>query len=170
MKKHFCKCILIFKFDISNIILVTFRNICRLLNVLHSPGSSAVPEVVIALDAEKAFDCVSWKYLFSVLEQFGFTEKSIISIRTLYSAPTARIRINGRLTDHIELERSTCWGCPLSSTLFTVYIKPLAQVRREDSAILGTVVNNKEQKIAFYADDVFNSLVRQWIWGKVEKM
>lgn len=82
------------------------------------------------MEAEKAFDRVSWEYLFLVLERFGFTEKSINSIKTLYSAPTARIRINGRLTDRIKLESSTRQGCPLSSALFALYMEPLAQAIR----------------------------------------
>lgn len=110
--------------------------------------------MLISLDAEKAFDRVSWEYLFLVLERFGFSESSINSIKTLYSAPTARVKINGRLTDRIKLERSTRQGCPLSPTLFALYIEPLAQAIRESSNIHGIVIDSREQKIALYADNV----------------
>ena len=110
--------------------------------------------VLVSLDAEKAFDCVSWEYLFLVLERFGFTENSINSIKTLYSAPTARIKKNGRLTECIKLERSTRQGCSLSPTLFALYIVPLAQAIRENENIQGITHNETEHKIGLYADDV----------------
>ena len=49
----------------------SFTNIRQLLNIIHSPASTAVPEVVIALNAEKAFDRVEWRNLFECSRKFG---------------------------------------------------------------------------------------------------
>ena len=73
----------------------TQDNIRRSLHIIHNIRESKMGAALISLDAEKAFDCVSWEYLFLVLERFGFTKNSIDIFRTLYSAPTARVKING---------------------------------------------------------------------------
>lgn len=72
----------------------------------------------------------------------------------MYSAPTTRIKINGRSTDHFNFERSTHQGYPLSPTLFALYIETLAQAVRENNHIEGISLRDNEHKIALYADDV----------------
>ena len=71
-------------------------------------------------------------------------------IRTLYSSPNARIKINGHLSQVVNLER----GCPLSPALFALFIEPLAQLIRDDEVIKGVMIRGLEQKICLYADDV----------------
>lgn len=39
-----------------------FYNVRTLFNVIYSKGTTAIPEVVISVDAEKAFDRVEWGY------------------------------------------------------------------------------------------------------------
>lgn len=43
--------------------------------------------IIAALNAEKALDRVSWKFLFSTLERFGFGESFIIWIKVLCTSP-----------------------------------------------------------------------------------
>ena len=88
-----------------------------------SQGSEAM---MLSLDAEKAFDRVSWKYFFQALARFGFGDNFIPWIRILYSEPRAAIRVNGHLSTPFSLERGTLQGCPLSPALSAIFIEPLA--------------------------------------------
>ena len=47
--------------------------------------------IIPSLDTEKAFDSVSWQYLYKVLNKFGFNELVINSINAIYDNSTARI-------------------------------------------------------------------------------
>ena len=110
--------------------------------------------VLVSLDAEKAFDCVGWTYLYKVLGKFGFNGDFIKCIRSLYDEPTARVKVNGTLTDRIKLERSTRQGCCLSPTLFDIFIEPLAQAIRQQHNIKGVEIRGSEHKLGLFADDV----------------
>lgn len=99
----------------------------------------------------KRLTCVRWEYLFLVLEHFGFAEKSINSIENLYSAPTARIQINGCLADHVKFERFRDAPFHIPFFFFALYIELLAQAIREDCSIQGILVF---LLVVLYADDV----------------
>ncbi len=57
--------------------------------------NSDVPEVVLTLDAEKAFDRVEWRYLLQVMESFGFDDGFISWVKLLYVSPQASVLTNG---------------------------------------------------------------------------
>ena len=127
----------------------TQDNIRRTLHVIHKIKKDKTPTALISLDAAQAFDKVSHKL---TLERFGFDDKAIQCIKTLYTNPTARIKINGSLTDRFEIEQGCRQGCSLSPSLFALFIEPLAQKIREN--IIGIEINGDEHVISLFADDV----------------
>jgi len=72
--------------------------------------------------------------------------------------PHSRIKMNGSLSNTIHLERGCRQGCPLSPTLFALFIESLAQAIREDSDITGVLIGNTQYKICLYADDILMTL------------
>ena len=95
------------------------HNTGRLLKIIHS-SSNDTPEIVVSLDAEKAFDRVEWRYLYEAMDGFGLGENSILWVRLLYSSPMASIQTNNTLSPLFSLWRGTRQGCPLSPLLFAI--------------------------------------------------
>lgn len=89
----------------------THDSIRRTLHIIEEAKNQKLSMALVSLDAEKAFDRVSWSFLYKVLERLGFDDKFIRCIQSLYSAPMARIKINGHLSTHFQLYRGTRQGC-----------------------------------------------------------
>lgn len=124
-----------------------------MLNIINLKHSSQTPEV-ISLDAEKAFDCVEWEYLFTVLQKFGFGDNFIKWIHLLYASPQASVHNNNNRSSYFRLGRGTRQGCPLSPLLFALAIEPLSFALRSSPSLQGVLRSGIEIKLSLYVDDL----------------
>uniref|UniRef100_A0A671TSK6 Reverse transcriptase domain-containing protein n=1 Tax=Sparus aurata TaxID=8175 RepID=A0A671TSK6_SPAAU len=115
---------------------------------------SQAAEMVISLDAEKAFDRIEWDYLFSVLGKFGFGSKFISWKQLLYSAPSACVTTNFQRSEYFPLSRGTRQGCPMSPLLFAIAIEPLSIALKSSSCFTGIFRAGLEHRVSLYADDL----------------
>uniref|UniRef100_A0A8C7WVH9 Reverse transcriptase domain-containing protein n=1 Tax=Oryzias sinensis TaxID=183150 RepID=A0A8C7WVH9_9TELE len=109
---------------------------------------------ILSLDAEKAFDRVNWKFLIAALHKFGFVEAFINWIKILNHNPNASVRTNKQTSNRFFLGRGTRHGCPLSPSLFAIFIEPLAAAIRQNESIKGIKTKHSHHKISLYADDI----------------
>uniref|UniRef100_A0A8C7ZH32 Reverse transcriptase domain-containing protein n=1 Tax=Oryzias sinensis TaxID=183150 RepID=A0A8C7ZH32_9TELE len=130
------------------------HNLRRLFNIIFTRGEKPTPELLISLDAEKAFDRVEWSYLFFTLAKFGFGDSFISWVKLLYAFPVASIQTNGYRSEYFPLARSTRQGCPLSPLLFAIAIEPLAISLRTLENYTGILRAKCEHKVSLYADDL----------------
>lgn len=109
------------------------------MNIIYSPTSSEMPEVVLSLDAEKAFDRVKWDFLFSCMQRFGYGPNFFSWIRLLFSAPKASVITHSKQSLYFQLSRNTHQGCLLNPLLFALSIKPLFFILKSLPYICGIV-------------------------------
>ena len=105
----------------------TQDNIRRTLHIMNHIAKNKMEGIVISIDAEKAFDSVNWDFLYRTLHRFGFHARIIKTIQSLYNNPTARVKVNGYLSNRFTLEKGTRQGCAWSPILFALFLEPLAQ-------------------------------------------
>jgi hypothetical protein len=79
--------------------------------------------VIILLDAEKAFDKIKLTFIIKVLERSGIQGPYLNIIKAIYSKPVANIKLNGEKLKAIPLKSGTRQGCLLSSYLFNIVLK-----------------------------------------------
>uniref|UniRef100_A0A3Q3A4Q3 Reverse transcriptase domain-containing protein n=1 Tax=Kryptolebias marmoratus TaxID=37003 RepID=A0A3Q3A4Q3_KRYMA len=138
----------------------TQDNVRKTLHVMREVTQQKLEALILSLDAEKAFDSVGWSFLYRVLSKFGFHTTIIDTFKSLYNKPTARIKINGDLTNSFTLERGTRQGCCASPLLFALFIEPVAQLIRQRSDIRGVTMTSGEQKLSLFADDLLINITQ----------
>lgn len=127
-----------------------YHNLHCLFNIVYSEHSTQLPEIVISLDAHKAFDRIEYGHLFKSSSKFGFGPPFTSWIQT-----QASVRTNNIDSEYFILHRGTRQGSPLSPLLFNLAIEPLAIALRQNNEILGNNGGGGQvHKISLYADDL----------------
>jgi len=86
------------------------------------------PRVMLKLDIAKAFDSVSWGFLFQVLRKAGLGPRFCELVAILLSTASTRVVLNGEPGPPIWHRRGLRQGDPLSPTLFVLMMNTLSRV------------------------------------------
>jgi hypothetical protein len=114
--------------------------------------------VLLSLDAKKAFDSVNHEYIEETLRAYGFGEGFIGIFKILYSKITARILVNGFMSESFKIGRGVKQGDALSCAIFILCIDPLLRNINKSKVIKPVELRYEKQlfyfKGAAFADDV----------------
>ena len=122
-------------------------------DIMQYTEENNIPGLLLLIDFEKAFDSVSWSFLYKVLELFGYGN-SVIPWKKLFNC-NARLSVNqcGNLSSFFYIGRGCRQGDPISPFLFILCAEILGIMIRNNQNITGIIINEKEHKLSQYADD-----------------
>jgi hypothetical protein len=113
--------------------------------------------VLIKLDLTRAFDSISWSFLFEILRGMGFGEMFLKWISFIMSSASSRISVNGVPGYRIQHVRGLRQGDPISPMLFNCGMEALTALisRAVQFQLLSPLVGcSAKQRLSIYADDM----------------
>ena len=129
------------------------ENLRLIYDLISFLEQNNLPGLLLNIDFEKAFDSLSWTFMFKVLDAFGFQNGIKQWIKTFYTNIKSSVLINGKLSDWFPIKRGCRQGDPISPYIFILCVEILAIMIRNNKSITGVNINNVEYKISQYADD-----------------
>ena len=128
-------------------------NIRTILDMIEYSQLEEDSNLITFIDYEKAFDNIEWNFMKKSLKAFGFNNRFIDWINTLYKEIGSCIMNNGFTSTFFPITKGIRQGCPLSALLFVITVEILAIEIRTNKNVRGIVLNGKEIKISLLADD-----------------
>ena len=84
--------------------------------------------IVVKVDFRKAFDLVSWQFLYYMMGRLGFFSKWIGWVKTYMESPTLLVLVNGSPTKEFQPKIGFRQGDPISPFLFLIVAEGLARM------------------------------------------
>jgi hypothetical protein len=122
-------------------------------DLMHYTEHKQIPGLLMLIDFEKAFDSISWKFLYKTLNFFNFGPSFKKWIQLLNTDMKASVLQSGFLSDQFNIERGCKQGDPLSPYLFLLCAEILALLIKGNKSIKGITIGSLVYKIVQYADD-----------------
>ncbi|KAL5260053.1 hypothetical protein ACHWQZ_G010240 [Mnemiopsis leidyi] len=108
---------------------------------------------ILQADLEKAFDSVSHKFLFTVLQNMGFGNYLVNLIKIAFNGCMSFANVNGHLSSPIYLLRGLHQGSPLSPVLFLLVSQVLTKRLENNPDIRGLSISGVSVLTSLFADD-----------------
>ena len=122
-------------------------------DIMHYTEQNNLPGLLVQIDFAKAFDSLSWNFLYKVMSLFGFSENLISWIKLFNTDIHAFVLQCGNLSKPISIMRGCRQGDPISPYLFILSAEILSLLVENSSEITGINTDQHSFKITQFADD-----------------
>ena len=109
--------------------------------------------LLMLIDFEKAFDSISWKFMYKVFEFFNFPADIVNWIKLFNKNMESTIIQCGILSDFFTLQRGCKQGDPLACYEFIICGEILSILIKNNTLIKGIIIGDFEYKLTQFADD-----------------
>ena len=124
-----------------------------IIDIMHLAENNKIPGLLMLIDFEKAYDSISWKFIYKVLPYMGFTDPFIAWIKLFNTDIQTTIMQSGIMSEFIKIGRGCRQGDPISWYLFIMAAEVLNILITYNDKVTGITVNGFEFKLSQFADD-----------------
>ena len=129
-------------------------NCTRLIyDIMQVAEEKKLPGLLMLIDFEKAFDSLSWDFLYNSLDFFGFSANFSKWIKLFNNDIKAYILQCGFLSESIKIGRGCRQGDPIAPYLFLIGAEILSLLIKINPEITGFIYHTHEYKLTQFADD-----------------
>ena len=129
------------------------ENIRLIYDIMHYTEEKNIPALLLFIDFEKAFDSLSWRFMFETLDFFNFGESFKRWIALFYNGIQSSVLQNGFLSDFFDIGRGCRQGDPLSPYIFILCAEILTLKIKSNKKIKGISINGVMHVLSQFADD-----------------
>ena len=134
--------------------LGTIHPAFALQHVVDKHRHASKPFYLCFVDLKSAYEKVQWQLLWSLLQRLGVHGHMLGAIQSLYDGSLLSMRVNGQCGHSQSPSVGLRQGCPLSATLFGIFIDGLHHHLQTTAPAAGVQVRHLKRTDLVYADDI----------------
>ena len=122
-------------------------------DIMHYSEEAQIPGLLILIDFQKAFDSISWNFIYETLSFLGFSQNFLRWIKLFNKDIKATVLQSGFISEFFNICRGCRQGDPISPYLFIIAAQILNILIVNNAEIKGITIKGCEFKISQFADD-----------------
>ena len=122
-------------------------------DLMHLTESKKIDGMLMLIDFEKAFDSISWKFLYKTMNIFGFSDPFVKWIKLFNNEIKSSVIQCDILSEPFNISRGARQGDPIAAYEFILCAEILSLLLKNNKDIRGINIEGIEYRLTQFADD-----------------